>query len=337
MPGSTPDRVAEKTERLTQDATNPYDTARTIERWLERNRHYSLDVEKPSGNVADAFLFEMREGYCVYYATTMAVMLRTQDIPARVTVGYTPGQPVGGDTYLVRGYNSHAWVEVYLPEQGWVAFDPTPASPRQTAEQARLEEARATGAIPVDAAGSGPGGEGEGTTTTPPPTETVTAGGGETPDLGQLEEGLAQRRGEEGGGAAAGNESEEGGLVPVLPSRRQLALAAVAVLGLAAGLRRSGLGRRAYLAVWLRFQRRRDPDTDVERAYRRVLTLLESEHRSKERGETPRQFFDAIDAGPRPRRILAARERARHGGGVDASTADETVDLADRLVGERVW
>ena len=65
--------------------------------------------------------------------------------------------------------------------------------------------------------------------------------------------------------------------------------------------------------------------------------MLETEHRPKEPGETPRQFFEAVDAGPRPWQVLRARELARHGGGIDGRTADDAVDLADRLVGERVW
>jgi transglutaminase-like putative cysteine protease len=336
LPNSTPDRVREKTDRLTAEASNPYDTARTVETWLERNRDYSLEVEDPGRNVADSFLFEMRRGYCTYYATTMAVMLRTQDVPARVVVGYTPGQPLEGDEFLVRGYNSHAWVEVYFPEQGWVAFDPTPASPRETAEQAQLEEARAEGAMPVDTAGSAPE-----TTTTPPPTRTVTPNAeGETPAAGDFAEQIREDAAA-GGDANApegdGGEEGDGGVLPPLPSRREMALIAVALVGLVAGVRRTGAGRRAVRAVWLRYQPRRDPTADVERAYRRALTLLETEHRERADGETPRQFFDAVDAGTRFRQVLEARERARHGGGVDEATADEVVELTDRLVAERGW
>ncbi len=65
----------------------------------------------------------MDEGYCVYFATTMVTMLRTQGIPARMTVGYTSGQRIDENQWVVRGLNSHAWVEVYFPDQGWVQFD----------------------------------------------------------------------------------------------------------------------------------------------------------------------------------------------------------------------
>ncbi|PSQ34036.1 hypothetical protein BRD05_07565, partial [Halobacteriales archaeon QS_9_70_65] len=81
LPASTPDRVAERTDRLTANADNPYDTARVVERYLQNDYDYSLDVERPSGDVADRFLFEMDAGYCTYFATTMVTMLRTQDRP----------------------------------------------------------------------------------------------------------------------------------------------------------------------------------------------------------------------------------------------------------------
>ncbi|MFB6312206.1 MAG: transglutaminase domain-containing protein, partial [Salinirussus sp.] len=150
LPASTPDRVAERTAQITANADSAYETAVTIETWLEANREYSLDVDRPEGNIADAFLFDMEQGYCVYYATTMVVMLRTQGIPARFVSGYTTGQEVEDGRYVVRGLNAHAWVEVYFPDSGWVAFDPTPAGPRTAAENDRIEEARAANNPNVD-------------------------------------------------------------------------------------------------------------------------------------------------------------------------------------------
>ncbi|MEF8775579.1 MAG: transglutaminase domain-containing protein [Haloarculaceae archaeon] len=333
LPDSMPDRVSRKTERLTAAASTPYDTARTIEAWLERNRDYSLDVQDPGDNVADAFLFEMEEGYCVYYATTMSVMLRSQGIPSRVVVGYTPGQEVADDSFVVRGYNSHAWVEAYFPDQGWVAFDPTPASERQVAEQARLEEARASSALmTVDARGSAP----ETTITTTPPTTTAgPAAAQNITDVEGVREALREEAGTVAPSESGGDGDADGGLP--LPPRRQMALIAVALIGAVVGLRRTGLGARLYRSAWLRYQPRRDPASDVERAYSRVLRVLETEHRQIDPGETPRQFFDAVDAGPRPWQVLRARERARHGGGIDHAEADDAVDLANRLVGERIW
>jgi transglutaminase-like putative cysteine protease/signal transduction histidine kinase len=154
LPSSVPDRVEARTAEIAADAETPYATAVAIERYLEGSKTYSLEVSRPAGNVADAFLFEMDRGYCQYFATTMVVMLRTQGIPARYVTGFTPGQPVGEDTYVVRGMNAHAWVEVYFPDVGWVQFDPTPGGPRTDLEREAIEQARAQGLANVDAKGS---------------------------------------------------------------------------------------------------------------------------------------------------------------------------------------
>src|SRR5699024_128288 len=114
------------------------------------SKNYSLDVDRPDGSIADSYLFEMNAGYCTYYATTMATMLRTQDIPARFVTGYTPGQRVARDEWVVRGLDSHAWVEVHFPETGWVRFDPTPAESRSAVEESNLENARAGNESNVD-------------------------------------------------------------------------------------------------------------------------------------------------------------------------------------------
>jgi transglutaminase-like putative cysteine protease len=319
LPGSTADRVGERTARLTQRAENPYETALAIEQWLENNREYSLEVDRPDGNVAEAFLFEMEAGYCTYYATTMATMLRTQGIPARTVVGYTPGQQVAEDRWVVRGYNSHAWVEVYFPDTGWVRFDPTPAQPRQDAEQARLAQARTSGVPGVDttdSVGQQPQTPTEARTpipTTPPadgPTDTATPTVTEAPT-----------------GPGGGTDGFE---LPDLPSREQLALGAVVLAGAVAGLRRTGLSRR--FASWLsvRRGRRGDPAADVERAFARLEYLLERRHRERREGETVRAYLDAVGASERARRVAAIRERAEYAGEV----SPEDAETAFRLVRE---
>ncbi|QSG08365.1 transglutaminase domain-containing protein [Halapricum desulfuricans] len=141
LPDSTPDRLGRFTDQVTDGAGSPYETAARIERWLEGNKSYSLNVSDPGGDsVASDFVFDMDEGYCEYFATSMVTMLRTQDIPARYVVGYSTGQPSGENTYTVRGMNAHAWVEVYFPDVGWVQFDPTPGRERMQAEQDALQE-----------------------------------------------------------------------------------------------------------------------------------------------------------------------------------------------------
>lgn len=131
----TTQRVATLAERLVGDADNRYDAAAAVEAYLEREKTYSLrDAPETGDRAADEFLFEHDVGYCENFATAMTVLLRTQDVPARYTVGYTPGERVGDDQYLVRGADAHAWVEVFFEDYGWVRFDPTPSAPRQQAD-----------------------------------------------------------------------------------------------------------------------------------------------------------------------------------------------------------
>jgi hypothetical protein len=89
---------------------------------------YREDIEAPPDgqDVVDFVLFESREGYCEYYASAMAVLLRAEGIPTRVVGGYYPAPydaDEGGNLY--REKNAHLWVEVFFPEFGWIPFEPT--------------------------------------------------------------------------------------------------------------------------------------------------------------------------------------------------------------------
>jgi protein-glutamine gamma-glutamyltransferase len=79
-------------------------------------------------DAVEYFLFEQQRGYCEQFSSSLAVMARSQGIPARVATGYAPGEynPFTG-LYDVRASDAHAWVEVYFPQYGWTTFDPTPS------------------------------------------------------------------------------------------------------------------------------------------------------------------------------------------------------------------
>lgn len=114
-------------QRIIRDATDPYQITLRIEQYLRR--FYSYTLTPPSTDYSSAyaaFLFETRAGYCQHFAGAMALLLRYNGIPARVAVGFTTGEEVAQDVYMVTTNNAHAWVEVYFPTIGWVAFDPTP-------------------------------------------------------------------------------------------------------------------------------------------------------------------------------------------------------------------
>lgn len=146
VPESLPRRVRQLALRLAQGHSNPYDIATAIEGYL-RNYPYNQQIAAPpaGADAVDYFLFNVRQGYCDYYASAMVMLLRVAGVPARLVTGYTPGQPLEraneerfpGEVYLIRELNSHAWVEVYFPTYGWIQFEPTASEPPLTRPQPR--------------------------------------------------------------------------------------------------------------------------------------------------------------------------------------------------------
>ncbi|HSS36029.1 MAG TPA: transglutaminaseTgpA domain-containing protein, partial [Patescibacteria group bacterium] len=113
---------------------NPYDLSRAIVDYLiyEGGFSYSADVtgiDCGSRLVVDCFAWS-KQGYCEYYASTMALLLRMNHVPARLAEGFQPSDRDGGGNETVRRSASHAWVEVYFPGYGWFPFDPTGGSVR---------------------------------------------------------------------------------------------------------------------------------------------------------------------------------------------------------------
>lgn len=125
-----PERVHQLALSLTAGQPDPYDKAVAIESYL-RTFPYTLDVPTPPANQdgVDYFLFTEKKGYCDYFASAMAVMLRSVGIPARVVSGYATGSPQGNGTYLVRDADSHSWTEAYFPPFGWIPFEPSGSWP----------------------------------------------------------------------------------------------------------------------------------------------------------------------------------------------------------------
>ena len=129
LPPDLPQRVNDLAARVVGGVHTPYDKASAVENYLRSNYPYNLRVDPPPFNAdgVDHFLFTLREGYSEYFGSTMAVMLRTVGVPARLAVGYTTGDEIGEeDLFSVTDSHSHAWVEVYFPDFGWIPFEPTP-------------------------------------------------------------------------------------------------------------------------------------------------------------------------------------------------------------------
>jgi hypothetical protein len=124
-------RIPAFARQITGQSQNPFDQARAIEVFLRTRFSYTLNLTgKPGSDPLAHFLFGTRAGHCEYFASAMAIMLRTLGVPTREVNGFLPGEfnDLAGD-YIVRGSDAHSWVEVYFPGSGWITFDPTPAAP----------------------------------------------------------------------------------------------------------------------------------------------------------------------------------------------------------------
>jgi protein-glutamine gamma-glutamyltransferase len=122
-------RIPKMAEDITGAAPSNYDKAITLERYLATHFGYTLEMSRslPHDPLAN-FLFERKKGHCEYFASSMAVMLRSLRIPSRIVTGFRGGEfnDLTGQ-YVVRASDAHSWVEAYFPGSGWIAFDPTPA------------------------------------------------------------------------------------------------------------------------------------------------------------------------------------------------------------------
>jgi transglutaminase-like putative cysteine protease len=109
--GDNPYRIATRIEQKFRSPEFTYDTD-------------MRDVDCGGRGFTECFM-RVKRGYCMYYATGMIMLLRQQGIPARIVMGYLPGERVA-TVETVPVENAHAWVEVFFPGWGWSTFDPTP-------------------------------------------------------------------------------------------------------------------------------------------------------------------------------------------------------------------
>ncbi len=128
LPADFPENVRQLSQNITRNAGTPYEKVLAINRYLAQIP-YKEKIEAPPKNVdgVESFLFKQKAGFCLYYASAMAVMLRSVDVPTRLAVGYLPGEPgkeVG--EYILRDKHYHAWTQVYFNGYGWVDLEATP-------------------------------------------------------------------------------------------------------------------------------------------------------------------------------------------------------------------
>ncbi len=124
-------RIPQLARTMTTGATTEAERARAIESHLRHDYGYTLQLlAKPVPDPLAYFLFERKKGHCEYFASAMAVMLRTMGIPSRVVTGFQSGTYNSMTGWqVVRASDAHSWVEAWLDGRGWTTFDPTPADP----------------------------------------------------------------------------------------------------------------------------------------------------------------------------------------------------------------
>lgn len=137
LPAQMPDIIERTAREVTAGTTSPYDAAVAMQDYLNSSE-FSYDTESPVDegydgggvDVVGVFL-EKKRGYCVHFASAMAVMARSLGILSRISLGYLPGVKSqdleqGLGQYLVDSHDLHAWPELYFVGVGWVPFEPTP-------------------------------------------------------------------------------------------------------------------------------------------------------------------------------------------------------------------
>ncbi len=122
--------------RQTQGLTTNFEKAWALESYFRLSGDFTYNTSVPSqyttSDVSDWLTDTQnpyrRNGYCEQFATAMALMGRSIGIPSRVVLGFTPGDALNSTLVQVKDKNAHAWVEMWIPAYGWMAFDPTPRS-----------------------------------------------------------------------------------------------------------------------------------------------------------------------------------------------------------------
>jgi transglutaminase-like putative cysteine protease len=162
-PNSIGPVVDQTTDRIVQSLPagkrDPFHVAEAVQDYLYEDGGfaYRTNVRGLCGaeRLVDCFL-RTKAGYCEYFATAMTMMLRTQDIPARVAMGYLPGRKLRDGTWEIDRGAAHAWVEVYFPGYGWIRFDPTPGNQVNQQRPTRLAEGPVVATPPPGAASPPP-------------------------------------------------------------------------------------------------------------------------------------------------------------------------------------
>jgi transglutaminase-like putative cysteine protease len=270
LPADFPPRVTELARQIVGDAKTPYLQARRLQDYFRGGTFtYDLSVGKgESQRALERFLFDTKKGYCEQFAGAYAALARAIGLPARVAVGFTPGDQIGPDTYQVLGLHGHAWPEVYLDGFGWVAFEPTPGRGIPAGEaytgvqesQASSADITTTTTVPDDTA-----------TTVPPGTDDT------IPEVSEAT----------GGGAAVAHQRFIDRALPVLIALPFLPIAWLLLLAVARRVLRDRRRRAAH-----------DAGDRVLVAWQEAMVALDVVGLPRQPSETPAEFATRVaDSG----------------------------------------
>lgn len=183
VPAGVPTVIADLARQITAEADTDGRKAIALQDWLRDPERFSYTLDAPPGAGYDSlvnFLTRDFAGYCVHFAGSMALMARVVGIPARVSVGFTPGTRQADGSWLVSSHDMHAWPELYFSGLGWVRFEPTVS----VAAPPSWTEVSEPDAEPTPEAEPTPGFEASPTPQAPEPSAEPTEGPG-TPTSGR--------------------------------------------------------------------------------------------------------------------------------------------------------
>ncbi|KDA44011.1 MULTISPECIES: transglutaminaseTgpA domain-containing protein [unclassified Frankia] len=158
LPDNLDPQLRQLTKAVTAGARTPYEKVYAIQEYL-RGPQFTYDLRGAPTTQEGAlsqFLFDTHRGYCEQFASAMTVMVRILGLPARVAIGFVPGERQSDGSYVITNRQAHAWPEVWFPSIGWISFEPTrrsdgttsapsyaPAGPEDPDNDAALPEEQA--------------------------------------------------------------------------------------------------------------------------------------------------------------------------------------------------
>ncbi len=298
-------------ERIVGNVDTNFEKAIALENWFRDSGEFVYNDEVPSEYATSDVLAWLtdadnpyaRNGYCEQFATAMALLARAVGVPSRVVLGFTPGEVLNDTRVLVTDRNAHAWVELWIPAYGWMAFDPTPRS-RFAAPTANQSLEAALGFSPVDYLDEIP---------TP---SFVDAEGGQIGPEGRFG-GIEDR---EGVFVPSGGGTDGSSTVFRLPSWAPFALTAMALL-VAAAL-------ASPIVKWFRRRRlaRRLASGDVTAAWEDIVDRLTDLGEPVDPAHTPLEAARAIDSAFVP--LADEYGKALYGEGPQTTAVIEKVTSA---------